>query len=337
MQKITPQELLTLKSKLAVLDVRTPAEYERGHIPGAINLPLFSNDERVVIGTLYKQKGRDIAVQKGLEIVGPKLASISLKAKKLAHNKEIILHCWRGGMRSGSVGWLLQTAGLQPKVLIGGYKAYRQEVHRVFSERKLNLQILGGRTGSGKTLILHALRQKGHQILDLEQLANHKGSSFGAIGEDKQPVTEYFENLLHDAILQLDPNKVTWVENESRGIGRVYIPEGFWNQMKIAPLLHISIPTDERLKILTQMYVNHDKELLASAFERIRTKIGGLNYKIALDALQQGDYSKAASLALGYYDKAYDYGFAHNETPSISSISFDYFDAHRIADEILAL
>ncbi len=334
MNKILPRELLAQKASLPLFDVRTPAEFERGHIPGAINLPLFSNDERVIIGTLYKKKGKDFAVEKGLELVGPKLASFVKKAKKLAVDKEIMLHCWRGGMRSGSMAWLFETAGLRPKVLIGGYKAYRQQVHRDFSERKLNLMVLGGATGSGKTLILHAMQEEGHQIIDLERLANHKGSSFGAIDEEPQPITEHFENLLHQEILELDINQPVWTENESRGIGKVYIPEGFWSQMQAAPLINITIPKENRLDILTQMYVGKDPATLAPAFERIRKKLGGQNLNHALEALQTGDYRTAADIALTYYDKAYAFGLQKNQSARIIQKKFDYFDALKIAHEL---
>ncbi|HHB79087.1 MAG TPA: tRNA 2-selenouridine(34) synthase MnmH [Saprospiraceae bacterium] len=336
MQKITPADMLAQKSQLPLLDVRTPAEYERGHIPGAINFPLFSNEERVIIGTLYKKKGKNLAVEKGLELVGPKLAQFVKSAKKLAVNQEIMLHCWRGGMRSGSMAWLFETAGLRPKVLQGGYKAYRQLVHRDFSERKLPLKVLSGATGSGKTIILHEMAKQGHQVIDLEKLANHKGSSFGAIGEDPQPVTEHFENLLHQRILELDPSRPVWIENESRGIGSVYIPQGFWEQMQTAPLINISIPQKNRLDILTQIYTGEDPALLQAAFERIKKKLGGQNLKKALQALQEGDYHTAAEIALYYYDKAYAYGLEKNKSRSIEMIDFDYFEADKMA-QVLTL
>jgi len=334
MKKISPQELLAQKMQLPLLDVRTPAEFERGHIPGAINLPLFSNDERVIIGTLYKKEGKDVAVEKGLEFVGPKLSIFVKKAKELANNKEIMLHCWRGGMRSSSMAWLFETAGLRPKVLLGGYKAYRQQVHQDFSERKLDLIVLGGATGSGKTLILHAMQDQGHQIIDLEQLANHKGSSFGAIDEEPQPITEHFENLLHQKILDQDLSKPVWTENESRGIGTVYIPEGFWKQMRMAPLFNISIPKENRLNILTQMYVGKDPSVLIPAFERIRKKLGGQHLNRAIESLHNGDYRTAADIALTYYDKAYGYGLQKNKPSRVTHKEFDYFDAQRIATEL---
>lgn len=334
MKKISPTDMLAQKTQLPLLDVRTPAEYERGHIPGAINFPLFSNEERVIIGTLYKKQGKDKAVEKGLEFVGPKLAQFVKRAKKLAVNKEIMLHCWRGGMRSGSMAWLFETAGLRPNVLQGGYKAYRQLVHQDFSARKLQLIVLGGATGSGKTLILHAMEKQGHQIIDLEKLANHKGSSFGSIGEHPQPVTEHFENLLHQRILELDPDQPVWTENESRGIGRVYIPDGFWNQMEAAPLVNISIPKTDRLDILTQMYTGEDPALLLAAFDRIKKKLGGQHLNAAIEALEKNDYRTAADIALVYYDKAYAYGLERNKSPRITKIEFDYFDAARIAKEL---
>mgnify|MGYP003349536217 CR=1 FL=1 len=194
-----------------IVDVRTPAEFEQGHIPGAINLPLFSNEERKIIGTLYKKEGKQPAIRKGLEIVGPKLATLVAEINNIKKNffpttsppsskdrvgiGSILFHCWRGGMRSSSVAWLAQMAGYASTTLQGGYKTYRNYVLQSFHS-SINLKIIGGYTGSGKTIILEELKKQGEQIINLEHLAHHKGSAFGAFGQEKQPTQEQFENNL---------------------------------------------------------------------------------------------------------------------------------------------
>jgi len=183
-------------ARAPVIDVRSPGEFVRGHIPGAHSVPLFTDEERAVVGTLYKQQGRDAAVREGLRIVGPKLATIVDEARALAPDGRIGVHCWRGGERSGSVAWLLDKAGFtEVFTLKRGYKAFRQHVLEAFNMPH-DLRVLGGYTGTGKTETLAHLRELGEQVIDLEGLAHHKGSSFGALGEEPQPTTEHFENLL---------------------------------------------------------------------------------------------------------------------------------------------
>ena len=184
-----------MSQNVPLLDVRSPAEFEQGHIPGAINVALFTNEERARVGTIYKTQGKDEAVLEGLRIVGPKMASIVEQALELAPERKLKVHCWRGGMRSGSVGWLLRQAGFSVEVLNGGYKAYRQKVLQELAN-PFNFVVVGGPTGSGKTHVLKALQNSGEQVIDLEGLAHHRGSAFGHMGLEEQPSSEYFENLL---------------------------------------------------------------------------------------------------------------------------------------------
>jgi len=200
-----------LARKHQVLDVRTPKEFEQGHIPGAINLPLFTNEERVIVGTIYKQQGRQPAILKGLELVGPKMKDIIETVSKIENRGCFLLHCWRGGMRSSSVAWLLSIYGIKVYTLKGGYKFYRRNVLETF-EAKKNIVVLGGKTGSAKTYILKKLEEKGEQVIDLEALAKHKGSSFGSLGETQPPSQEQFENLLADKLKSVSPEKICWIE-----------------------------------------------------------------------------------------------------------------------------
>ncbi|MBK8554971.1 MAG: tRNA 2-selenouridine(34) synthase MnmH [Lewinellaceae bacterium] len=226
-QVVDTLELLAMMDERVLLDVRSPGEYAQGHIPGAFSFPLFSDEERARVGTTYKQANPEAALLLGLDLVGPKMGHFVVEALKLSRNKKLAVHCWRGGQRSKSMAWLLRLAGCDVVTLNGGYKAFRHEALDQYHLHPYNLRVVGGRTGSGKTKVLQALRDMGEQIIDLEGLAHHKGSAFGAIGEQEQPSVEQFENDLFFALRALDPQKRIWIENESRSIGRVYIPTGF--------------------------------------------------------------------------------------------------------------
>ncbi len=333
--KLAPQQFLLLKDEVPVLDVRSPGEYAHGHIPGAISFPLFSDEERAVVGTAYKQQGRDIAFELGLRFVGPKMEDFVKSARKIARDGRLGVHCWRGGQRSGAMAWLLRQAGLDVQTLDGGYKAYRQCVLDGFGKGDLQIVIVGGSTGSGKTKILHALKNAGEQIIDLEGIAHHKGSAFGFIGELPQPTVEQFENNLYEAIRNTSPARKVWLENESRSIGRVYIPDTFWAKMKKAPLMNVRVPLEARVNNLLEDYVLTDKADLEIAFRRIEKKLGGLKLKQAIEFLEQGEYEPAARIALEYYDKTYQYGLETNASPDIRMLEFDHGDPLKIAEALI--
>ncbi len=288
-----------------MIDVRSPSEFTQGHIPGAVNIPLFLNEERAVVGTLYKQKGREVAFQKGLEIVGPKLNLYLESANAVAPHKHVTVHCSRGGQRSASLALLLQFAGFRVQTIIGGYKAYRQFVLQAFQNRKSRFIVLGGKTGSGKTDVLHELQKFGEQVIDLEGIARHKGSAFGALGELPQPTVEQFENELFKRFNEIDPERRTWVENESRTIGKMFIPDGFWEQIKSSILIHLEVPFEIRVKRLVNDYACFPKIDLEESVKKIERRMGGQNVKAALENLEAGDFGTATGIVLNYYDKAY--------------------------------
>ncbi len=304
---ISVEQVLNLEAGRVLFDVRTPAEYANGHIPGALNLPLFSNEERAAVGTAYKQEDPNRAFLLGLDIVGPKMRSFVEEARRLAPAGKVAVHCWRGGQRSSSMGWLLGLAGLDVQVLAGGYKAYRQHILEQLSERGASLLIVGGETGSGKTDVLHALQELGEQVIDLEALAHHKGSAFGALGEAPQPTVEQFENDLFQAFNACNAEHPIWLENESKPIGRVFIPDGFWRRILDAPLLALQVPFENRVQRLVQVYAQYPREQLIASFEKIGRRLGGQHLKAALEALEAGDFAEAARIGLRYYDKAYNH------------------------------
>lgn len=289
-----------------MLDVRSPGEYEQGHIPGAISYPLFTNEERAQVGICYKQQGRDAAVELGFDLLGPKLGDMVRRAKAIAPERVLRVHCWRGGMRSGGVGWGLQMAGFQVTTLDGGYKSFRRLAREVFSTPR-EIIVLGGMTGTGKTQILHALEQLGQQVLDLEGLANHRGSSFGSLDMPPQPTTEHFENLICDRLSQLDPTRPVWIEAESKRVGTCRIPQELFQQMDAAPTLEIVRPLEERLDILVEVYGETSREGLIAATQRIRKRLGGQRTQAAVDLIQQEEPREVCKIVLDYYDRTYRY------------------------------
>jgi tRNA 2-selenouridine synthase len=320
-----------------ILDVRTPAEYAKGHIPGAFNLPLFSNEERAQVGTLYKQVSPQEALLKGLELVGPKMRQLVEEAGQMASNRQVIVHCWRGGNRSGSLGWLLNLAGFEVKVIRGGYKAFRKTVLGYLQSIDHSFIVLGGKTGIGKTDLLDQLAAKGRQVVDLEGLARHKGSAFGGINEQEQPTVEHFENLLYHELNKLDLSVPTWLEHESRSIGRVYLPQGLLDAMHRAPFILLNRSIDFRVKKLVKEYGKLPTAALIDAFDRIRKRLGGQHHKRAVQALEQGDIEQAALIALTYYDKAYEYYLQREAPASISVVEGDDLTEEAIVAQFIHL
>ena len=292
-----------------VVDVRAPAEFAQGHIPGARNVPLFSDDQRAAVGTTYKQQGRQAAVQLGFELVGPRLAELARELSVLAAEADgqpLRLHCWRGGMRSQSMAWLASQLDLPVLVLEGGYKAFRRWVLERF-EGSWPIHLMGGRTGSGKTDLLLALAERHVAVVDLEGLAHHRGSSFGSLGLPPQPSTEHYENRIALTLHHLRDAEQIWLEAESVQVGRCRIPAGLWREMQTAPLLEIRRPLEERLDQLVAVYGNQDPRALHEATERIARRLGPQRTSAALAAIAEQQWREAAKQMLDYYDRCYDH------------------------------
>lgn len=305
-ERLLIEDFLPLTDSWPVVDVRSPGEFAQGHIPGAVNIPLFNDEERAEVGIRYKQGGNENAVMLGLEIVGPKLAELAKQAKKEARKKRLLVYCWRGGTRSASMAWLFETAGLQVNVLEGGYKAYRRFIREQFS-KPASLVVLGGFTGSGKTDILKNLAKDGEQFLDIEGIAHHKGSAFGRLGQPEQPTNEQFENDLAARWRTFNFARIIWVEDESRVLGNCSINDPLFRKMRSSILIKLIIPKSERAKRLVKEYGMYDKELLIQSIEKISQRMGGLAVKQAREALDAGDLFTVADLTLTYYDKAYNH------------------------------
>lgn len=324
------EDLLKEMDGHLVIDVRTPAEYEQAHIPGAINIPLFSNEQRVVIGTAYKQQSKETAIKIGLDYFGPHMRpmveTLDGLMKKHTGGEEkqrVYLHCWRGGMRSAAVAWLFRFYGYEVFVLNGGYKSYRQWAAAQF-EKDYNFAVVGGYTGSGKTEILIELAQQQQAIIDLEGLANHKGSAFGNLNREKQPSQEMFENLLALELFKQEKNNTHfWLEDESQRIGNINIPKTFWESMRTKPVYFINIPFEARLTFILKYYASFSKESIADAIERIKKRLGPLETKTAQAFLAADNYKDCFKILLQYYDKLYQKGLMHRDENKLQIINLE--------------
>ncbi|MBM3159307.1 MAG: tRNA 2-selenouridine(34) synthase MnmH [Bacteroidetes bacterium] len=307
-QRIDIEQFLSLASTHPVLDVRSPGEYKHAHIPGAHSFSLFSDEERKIVGTTYKQKSREEAIKIGLDFFGPTLKQRVLEAEKLANGSKILLvHCWRGGMRSAAISWLLDLYGFKIYTLTGGYKAYRNWILDQF-KKNYSFRLIGGYTGSGKTELLNQVKKEGACIVDLEALAGHKGSAFGNIGLPPQPGQEQFENKLAGALhhsVQKNHIAPIWVEDESQRIGTVNIPTNLWSTMRKSPVYFLDIPFEKRLEHIVEEYGQLDRDAVIAAIERITKKLGHLQAQQAIDFLRENNTVASFSILLRYYDKLY--------------------------------
>jgi len=322
---------------IPLIDVRSPGEFSKGNIPSAHNIELFTNEERAVVGTAYKKESKERAIEIGYEFVKPKLANFITRAIEVAPKKEVVIHCWRGGMRSNAFAQHLIDNGFEKVYVIEkGYKAFRNYVLHSF-EQTLPLKILGGYTGAAKTDILHSLKEKGHQIIDLEGLANHRGSAFGGIDLPPQPTTEQFENNLFSNVRSLNPNKPIWVEDESSAIGKVTLPNAFYLTMSTMPVYFLEVPFEERIQHLVATYANLNQDKLAEAIRRIAKRLGNDKAKLALEALAIKDYYKVVEITLFYYDKYYLKGLQKRKESTVQKIKVPHINPKKTADFLISL
>jgi tRNA 2-selenouridine synthase len=343
MNALSIDSFIALAKKHTVFDVRSPGEFQHAHIPGAVNLPLFNDEERAAVGTLYKQESREAAILQGLDYFGPKMRSMVAFVEKLSgegispSDHTVLVHCWRGGMRSAGVAWLLQLYGFNVYTLQGGYKAYRNWVLQQLSG-DYNISVIGGNTGSGKTGIIRELMERGLQVIDLEGLASHKGSAFGNIGMPPQPSQEMFENRLAMSLFtNADGNSTIWMEDESQRIGDVNIPGSLWQYMIQKPVYFLEIPFENRLNHIVEEYGPLDRERLVNAVIRIRKRLGGLETQEAIHHLIHENVRESFRILLRYYDKFYTKSIQKKESPEkqLIRIEANEVDAKINADIIL--
>lgn len=237
-------------------------------------------------------------------------------------------------MRSDSMAWLFETGDLRPTLLEGGYKSYRNHILDQLAIRRKTL-VLGGMTGSGKTDILQILEQRGEQMVDLEMIASHRGSAFGSLGQGNQPSTEHFANLLFDRWRDLDFGRTIWLEDESRNIGSVFLPELFWNNMQSSPVLAIMSSISTRLPRLVRDYSLFPPDELIASVKRISKRLGGDRTADAVKAIETADFAKAAEITLTYYDKAYLYSLHRRDKELIHTLQSETGDAEQNAAMVI--
>jgi len=317
-----------------IVDARSESEFAHAHIPGAINIPILSDHERELVGTEYKHKGKEAAVHLGFRLVGPRFHEIITDAISRTGKNNLLIYCWRGGMRSNILGWLLSINGFRLKLLNGGYKSFRNFVLKTNSQPR-NFIVLGGATGSGKTETLAHLTVHGQPVIDLEELANHKGSAFGLLGKGKQPSNEQFENRLASKLRGFDIAEWIWVENESRTIGSCALPEAIYNQMRKSPVLEMKVPIEVRMNRITHEYGSFSIEELTSCSEKVKKRMGPQHLKMALDLLHSGDFQGWLTIIMDYYDRLYGYGNDQRDSKTIFPIESNLENIDLLAQSII--
>ncbi len=292
-----------------IIDVRSPCEFSSGHIPGSHSVPLFSDVERACIGTMYKRFGHDDALMAGLQTVGPKLGSLAASIRailKASKSTSCRVTCFRGGMRSRSIQWLCDFLGFSTVRLDGGYKSFRRHVLQTF-EHPFNFVVIGGQTGSGKTRWMRSLKEEGCQSIDLERLAEHRGSAFGLLPGVLQPTTEQFENLLALQLWEMDAKRCIFVEDESRRIGSCMIPKAIFDQMDRSKFLWLQVDEETRLKHIVESYGAFPGPWLIECTKKLEKRLGRERVLSIVSLIENGSIEGAARLLLEYYDHAYLY------------------------------
>lgn len=311
MKVINIDEALNLE-KAVFVDLRSPKEFENATIPGAVNIPVFNNEEREIIGKIYKKIDRGSAYEKGLEILSSKLLQIYKSIKEIQKNNKVIIFCWRGGMRSRSIAEVLDLMNLDNiYVLKGGYKAYRKYV--IESLQNINLWfdfvVVHGMTGVGKTELLSILEKKGAEIIDLEKMANNRGSIFGSYGMGRPASQKMFESYLLQKLNQISKN-VVFIESESARIGNIIVPKFLINKMEQGRHILLKAPLAIRVNRLKKIYSNdlNDDEVLRikKSLSKITNKLGKQNYQNLIKYLETRNIDKfIEKLLIKYYDPSY--------------------------------
>ena len=294
-----------------IIDVRTPAEFAEATIPGAVNVPIFSNEERIEVGTVFKQQGKRDARKLGVKLVAPKIPLLmdQVEEYRQSHPGPVIVFCWRGGMRSLAMTSFMNLAGIPARQLLGGHKGFRRKVLDYFEQQQWPpVFVLRGLTGVGKTRVLQQLGEMGYPVVDLEGLANHRGSAFGALGLEPQPSQKKFDVLLWQRLEQLQDKPYLVTEGESLHIGRVMIPKPFHQAMQTQTSLWITASLEVRTQIILEDYPALDqlKEQFEKPINALKERLGGKVVAEFLDLLNSGQWDTLVrELMVRYYDPLY--------------------------------
>ncbi|MCA0173386.1 tRNA 2-selenouridine(34) synthase MnmH [Bacillus sp. RAR_GA_16] len=315
METITIDKVL--HKGMPLLDVRTPAEFEKFHIPGAINLPIFTNEEREAVGTTYKQKGTEAAKDLGISIVSPQLPDFYKRAKELANHQEFAVYCWRGGMRSKSLTTIFEMMGLSCYQVEGGIRAYRQKVTaglEIVARQTTPYLVLEGLTGTSKTEILIALEKKGYPVIDLEGLAAHRGSVFGRVDLPERSQKE-FEAKLYHRLLEIGETPYYIIESESKRLGNIIIPDFILEGKQKGTRIQVHAPLSYRIQtILNTYHPEQHHEEITDAVSKIEKRFSNEDKEVINQGLETKNYACIIErLLLYYYDPRYEHKAYENE------------------------
>lgn len=294
----------------SIIDVRSPAEFAQDHMPGAINAPVLSNQERAEIGTLYASSSFE-AKKRGAALVARNIAkALETQFIDQPRSWRPLVYCWRGGNRSNAMATIMHRVGWRTHVLTGGYTAYRRHIVSDLPTRaaQFNYAVVCGVTGSGKSLYLRQLAHDGHQVLDLEQLAHHRGSLLGNEPVGEQPSQKYFETLVWNQLRQFDPSKEVFVESESKKIGAVQVPDGVIAKMRDSRCIEITPTLSERVAFLCQEYAHffEQPDVLIAQLTRLKPLVGALRLDGWIASIQAKDWAGLVeSLLIHHYDPTY--------------------------------
>jgi len=295
------------------IDVRTPAEFAEVTVPGAINVPILDNQERAEIGTLYKQSGPSLARQRGVELVSPRIPSLiqAVNSQRRDGDRPVLVFCWRGGLRSGSMVQFLNLAGIPAMQVVGGFKAFRTHVMEFLERGEWGrLFVLRGLTGVGKTRLLKRLEADGYPVLDLEGIANHRGSAFGALGLTEQPGQKAFETSLWEALRRIPPGSWALSEGESRNIGKLQLPEQVYRSLQLETTLWLEAPLELRVRMILEDYPARDdfKAAFVKPIEALKRRLGKERVAGFLRLLDDGQWEELVrQLMVDYYDPMYNF------------------------------
>jgi tRNA 2-selenouridine synthase len=320
-----------------IIDTRSPAEYRLDRLPGAVNWPVLDDRQRETIGTMYQREGAFKAKREGAILVARNIASlIERHARSIDKEARLLIYCWRGGNRSGSLSTVLSRIGFRCDVLDGGYKAFRRWVMEDSARRvsQLHFQIIAGRTGSGKTDLLHHLAAQGAQVIDLEGLAKHRGSLLGAQPEQIQPSQRLFETELWFRLGQCEPDKAVWLESESRKIGQIQIPESMIEKMRASDHYQLEVDATLRTQYLLKHYqywTDHPQDL-EHRLLKLKTFMAAETFAMLVQCLKEGRMQDFVDQLLKkYYDPLYDRSIAKNYRVRKNAVKLDRLDQESMA------
>jgi tRNA 2-selenouridine synthase len=314
-----------------IIDVRSPGEFAEDRIPGAVNLPVLDNEERAIVGTTYVQESRFLARRIGAALVAKNIGRhLETALAEAGPNFRPLVYCWRGGQRSNSMALVMAQVGWRTMVLQGGYKTYRRAVQKRLYETELGLKLvlLEGGTGCAKTAILKRVGELGAQVIDLEDLAQHRGSLFGGLAMP-QPSQKWFESRLLDRLARLDPARPVLVEAESSKIGNRTLPPAVWQAMQQAPRIEVTAPLDVRAAYLAEAYpeVIADRPLLESVLTRLQVYPGRKQLASWRELADAGEFLELVHQVIErHYDPSYARFSRRDQKPKLGTIWLDTLD-----------